>query len=431
VKHFSFVIFSYLFIASTVCVIAQDSKALKKWKVISVYAIGNGKNDNDPPRILAIWIKGFKSGEIRLTEFDSTNDPTQTLIFKDSVIEDRLDFPKGHGWDDPSGTMLSMHHSSNMAFINFDKVIADSIHIKTNLRSSDDGSIHFANCQISNFTNYNSRNIYFTQSFIKTIENFDSDSLHLLGESPNLKRLYISGSTIWYLGFPTDTLILNRCILKNVNLNPTKSIGGITILGLDDSIDLSESIFDMQFFKFDGNLTALSHDQSITILNTIKDVQKKHHFEKGYEIADKELMKFQYLNLPIRSDFLSLGRIRNWISEWWWDYGYDKGKVVVNSLYLMLVFFIINLFFFKGLLTTYPIKSLVEAERTNRTFYVRHEGIRYIKSFFYCFFYTGTLFWGIKFDFEKVSVEKIGLVILVIIEYTTGIVCLANYIIVR
>lgn len=118
-------------------------------------------------------------------------------------------------------------------------------------------------------------------------------------------------------------------------------------------------------------------------------------------------------------------RIANFV-EWHWNfYGYDKNLIFVNSAILMMLCFLINLFFFKRLLSNgYEINEVKSA-------YERFVGpgrnwlIRGLAYFFYCLVYTAFIFWGLNLKIDKIKLSNKGLFAWIIGQYVIGIICLA------
>lgn|GEM_PF-5897947 len=286
-------------------------------------------------------------------------------------------------------------------------------------------------CKVDSLTLYGCNSIANALSFFNT-------GRIRLGKNLNIyegyfKKLQIEYSKISKVECHTDTLIFLRpTFLKNFHLErPFNQIARIN-LGLD-SIQFSGLIFNCQNFKYNPTLSNASVEEAISNFNFLKDMQRKMHYEKGYEFADKDLMRFEYKNTQPIFGLINIGVVKNWVSETWWDYGYNKGKVIFNSLILMFIFLVINLFAYDKLLQTYRLETFIDVRKEIRKYSSRRIKQR-LNYLFYCFMFTCTVFWGIKLDISKMSLKKPFIVILILFQYIIGVVCLAyiaNYIIIQ
>lgn len=181
---------------------------------------------------------------------------------------------------------------------------------------------------------------------------------------------------------------------------------------------------------FDNTTTKYTKER---IYTELLSMQTANYFLDGYEKLDKEYKAFKYLN---RNSLVS--KAQNWIDKHWWDYGYDKFMVIVNSFKLFLLFFAINLFVYKGLTKVYhPVKfkefdSRLESDNVDG----KRPVMKSIKKYFIripvIFLYTAFVFWGLKLDLKELEIKKPLYMTILISQYITGLVCLAyiaNYII--
>ncbi len=163
--------------------------------------------------------------------------------------------------------------------------------------------------------------------------------------------------------------------------------------------------------------------------------QKENYFQDGYEKLDKEYKEFHYL-----SDNNTLSYFKNWVDKHWWDYGYDKFKIITNSFTIFIAFLLINFFLYHKLKTVYyPEKFKQFDERLNAhnmdtPIKVTTEIFNYIKRIPIIILYTAFIFWGLKLDLKELELRKPLFLGIVIVEYVIGIICLAyiaNYIITK
>jgi uncharacterized protein YjbI with pentapeptide repeats len=162
--------------------------------------------------------------------------------------------------------------------------------------------------------------------------------------------------------------------------------------------------------------------------------QKDEGFTQSYEKLDREYREFKYTGKEGNSLELFWGRLQNWVDKNWWGYGYNKELIILNSLIIYLLFSIINIFILKHLTI-----RVYEAEKINE-YWNETKGSEitlFIKSIPFSLFYTAQIFFGFKFDVDKLKYKenlqgfKIFNLIYFLMVYLSGLVCfayLANYV---
>lgn len=142
----------------------------------------------------------------------------------------------------------------------------------------------------------------------------------------------------------------------------------------------------------------------------------------SYEKLDKEYKKFKYLSIK-KSKF------RNFLDKFWWDYGYDKTLIFENTFYLFLFFFIINYILIHNRLVN-RVYVIEKFQNDNSGSLIKR--FLFSNRFLYSLSYTATVFFGLKFDFNKVNFERnlkfsdlrfLNLIYLFSM-YISGLVCL-------
>ncbi len=117
----------------------------------------------------------------------------------------------------------------------------------------------------------------------------------------------------------------------------------------------------------------------------------------------------------------------NWVEEHWSNYGYDKNLIFRNSLYLMLFFFLMNLFVFRYpriLYNGYRIVEFITADQRITDKYPQRWQYQIVKMVL-CMVYTGYIFWGVKLSVDKIKLSNLTVTLWIITQYVTGIICLA------
>ena len=190
------------------------------------------------------------------------------------------------------------------------------------------------------------------------------------------------------------------------------------------NIDISKVNIPLDKFEYEVESSQSYEQQALLYQQILKQLKDAGLTEK-YETQDKlfQELKLLHNNHPIL----------NFISKNWWDYGYDKGRIFFNSFAFFLIFFVLNIIFFKQLKTVYfPVKFI---SKTSEKLGQRYNP-RPIIAIFYqlpgIFLYTAFLFWGLKLDLKEIEIKKNGAIILIICQYLLGVICLAylaNYVI--
>ena len=154
----------------------------------------------------------------------------------------------------------------------------------------------------------------------------------------------------------------------------------------------------------------------VSIYESLLKNLKERGFNEGYKKLDIE-----YKN------WISTYEFKTWISGWWWEYRYEKQRILLITLIWLLVFSVINFIVYKRLMEVYHLDSL---DWSNFTF-SENPFIRFAEKCRLSFFYTCYIFFKLGLDFENVNFSMTGYSILVFVEYSIGLLCtgyLANWI---
>lgn len=208
---------------------------------------------------------------------------------------------------------------------------------------------------------------------------------------------------------------------------------------IEDVSDLSRIRFNYENFElvFHDTITHYINIPDWKIELTYKlllEEQLKQGFLNGYAKLDKEYKEFQYTR-----EKTIYGEFINWIDKTWWDYGYDKSLVVKNSFIVFFFFFVVNLFFYSSLHEVYcpeKFKHLEErlVHKASDKRILKRGILIFINRIPGVFLYTGYLFWAVRLDIHNLEIRKPFAFTLLILEYVSGIICLAyiaNYILGR
>ncbi|MEX6686420.1 hypothetical protein QTN47_02890 [Danxiaibacter flavus] len=131
---------------------------------------------------------------------------------------------------------------------------------------------------------------------------------------------------------------------------------------------------------------------------------------------------YKQVDIDYRNQLASRGGIvektLNFVNRTWWNYGYNKGRVIWISLILLLIFFFINLFTWQRLQLIYPVSSIIDKmeDAFENKNYVRHASL--------VFLYTSFIFFSFKIDFTKIRFGNLQTVAYFLLQYIAGLICL-------
>ncbi len=179
---------------------------------------------------------------------------------------------------------------------------------------------------------------------------------------------------------------------------------------------------------------SLDYDLRASVYEAVLQKQKNSGFIESYEKLDKEYKEFKYTYSASNKSLVSWGEIQNWVDKHWWGYGYNKELIVINTIILYLLFSFLNVFFLEHM-----TRNVYNAEKINEYWdEAQSAGIKtFISSIPFSLFYTAQIFFGFKFDLEKLKYKenlsgwKIFNLVYFIIIFLSGLVCLAylmNYV---
>ncbi len=170
-------------------------------------------------------------------------------------------------------------------------------------------------------------------------------------------------------------------------------------------------------FKYPAGLHLLFDDKDGTdeinnVYMTLLEKLRKEAKTNSYQQAD----------IDYRNQLASKGSVvektLNFINRTWWNYGYNKGRVIWISFILLLLFFFINLLTWQRLQLIYPVGSIIDKmeDAFENKNYVRHASL--------VFLYTSFIFFSFKIDFTKIRFGNLRMVAYFLLQYIAGLVCL-------
>ena len=293
-------------------------------------------------------------------------------------------------------------------------------------------STDFSRARFFSIANFNS--VKFDSSFVSfagthfdSLANFVFAEFDSLADFSQVKfnfKVDFSAATLpKYLNLSEIDKILGRIDLTEAYINPKYDICFINLFGSDvRKIKLRYSGFKLDWPENEDllnskNGTFLSKEDSINwveekkleIYNTklkiyedLMDFQKKEGYARSYEILDKEYKRFKYTG-----DFNPFGfwwgGLRMRVHKYWWGYGYDRSPVIRNVILIYLLFSLINTFMLRHL-----TNKVYEAPKINE-WWIEVQGSKvgiFIKSIPFSLFYTAQIFFGFKFDVDKLKYKE-------------------------
>jgi len=333
----------------------------------------------------------------------------------------------------------------------------DAVHLQDTCSidvSADTTNFSLTECLINNLS-FGST-LHFNSILNFTLTNCNISCLSIMQSSltndgtPLGNPLHFSGSTIGCINIgeteisgtfsiPIDST-LSTIRLQNIDFKSEKSTLDFTTIRRSNNsspiaLSLSYMGDGMSHLKLDYEYFELLFENSKLwekekVYKQLLDEQLKDGFTFGYEKLDKEYSKFKFTK-----DGSVLGEIQNWIAATWWDYGYDKFKVIKNSLKIFLLFILINLLIYPLLCEVYCPQKFNDL-RDRLTLRWAHPTGKVgwklrLATIPGVIVYTAYIFWGLKLDLKEIELKKPAVYMLIMFEYVTGLICIAyvaNYV---
>jgi hypothetical protein len=245
-------------------------------------------------------------------------------------------------------------------------------------------------------------------SSVKTIKKFNFQACVLNGDievdlpqsntAITFKRCRFNRNTQLVIS-DIDTLNFDNCISTEIGMqlkgtNKNKSI----VLKFDNTdvtnIDFNyDEHFALHRWK-DPDMTRSVYEKLLVKFQDEKRLE-------SYKRVDIEYFKFR------NNSFV------NFLNSLWWNYGYDKWRIIVWTAFLLLFFTSINMTFWNDVVATYPIEK--GKHITNSP-----AGIRFFK----ILVYTSLIFFSLKVDFDRLSFKNTWWLIYFFLQFCAGLWCL-------
>ncbi len=237
-----------------------------------------------------------------------------------------------------------------------------------------------------------------------------------------------------------DTLVLDYIKLSHPldltnTINKAEVNCKISLVGVDLSlVKIDYSKFDLIFYKnSERRLSPMLRD-------TISELNKTNIYEKllraqtpypaGYKKLDIEYSEFRYSKRGAYGFFL------NYLDKYWWNYGYNKEYIFTWTLYLLILFTLINSLFF-GFLNkgVYKIDNVWNASplfnHESKQLKMKKKAQGFIRNLPHAFFYTCLIFFGLKMKIEELQFKHKIAVTYILFVFVSGLICtvfMANFV---
>lgn len=231
----------------------------------------------------------------------------------------------------------------------------------------------------------------------------------------------------YYLNLSGIEIHGSKLDLTDSYINEKYGICFISLINSDiENIKLRYSMFKLYFPE------NIDIDTKANVYEKLLKTQKDNGYISSYEKLDKEYIEFKYLK---SGKYSSIGGwILNLVNKLWWGYGYDKVLIIRNTLILFAIFSIINCIFFPWISHIYELPKLIKVTQTITAKNIVMQRIKLLPA---AIFFTGLIFFGLKFSTEKLKYKEnlVGLrffnLSYFFLIYLSGLVCLgymANFI---
>lgn len=278
--------------------------------------------------------------------------------------------------------------------------------------------IIFSNCTFK-------RGIFFNNSLIKHQEAdlygsyFKNDVIfencELNGKADFSKTNFDSTSSlIFFDTFLPDTLDLSDCkvggYINLLNTYPKKKDfrSQLNIMGTDvTKVKLQYKNFHL--FIPDS---VLDDPNKIDVVSNIYELLLNNFERDGFQDSYRSL-DIEYKKWQSKRDWTLI------ISNYWWNFGYSKWRILIFTTGFLLLFSLFNYKAFHNLQLVYPIEKLVNYKPG----FAYNKRSLLVKKYFVALVYTGYIFFKFGIDFKNFNFKPLRYVAVILFEYTIGLLC--------
>ena len=161
-------------------------------------------------------------------------------------------------------------------------------------------------------------------------------------------------------------------------------------------------------------------DEKVAVFEQVIRKNKEMGFQESAKGFDMEFQKLKMIH-----DFPISGKLLVWINKYWWNFGYEKWRILFIFLPLFYIFFcvinflnldsLIKKVYFnadlgKNLHNAQTVEELITTFKSNKW-----------AKFKYILQYTGTIYFGLKVNHEALNFDKLGWIFYYYLVYLIGI----------
>ncbi|HEC66325.1 MAG TPA: pentapeptide repeat-containing protein [bacterium] len=220
-----------------------------------------------------------------------------------------------------------------------------------------------------------------------------------------------------------DTLLflMITTIAKEIDLTVTKLDSGKTVCFIDlTGSNIEKLKLDYGKFNLYWSRSFTSRTEKRNIYERLLRKFQLDGFLESFELLSIEYAEFNYTEEAKASGIPFYWHTVNWLDKNWWNYGYNKEQIFRNTGFILFLFVIINLILFRYLNNNvYKLDGIWEKYSSS------NGKMGFINKFFCALAYTGTIFFGLKFNYDKIKYHNWAAVVYFYAMYISGLVCLA------
>ncbi len=171
--------------------------------------------------------------------------------------------------------------------------------------------------------------------------------------------------------------------------------------------DISKINLDYSQVKLYFDASATENDINSVFLSLLKKYQKNGETE-NYRLVD-----IDYRNEE--------GGLENFLSKYWWYYGYEQWLIFIWSAALIIIFSLINVRWIGKIYYTYSIDNItLYHKRLSKS---GDKRFMRFKKYLLCLLYTSVIFFGVRMSFDSIRFSRMGLVLFLLLQFIIGLIC--------
>jgi hypothetical protein len=225
-------------------------------------------------------------------------------------------------------------------------------------------------------------------------------------------KIRFDSCTIQYLGLRSlpDTILFINSYIGNWPV-PNANQGNRPIFYIDGDFNFAKPLIQKPYSSY-----RLFFGRDLNLLELEKFLKRLLILQES--IGTSEDVK--EVDILLKDVQIKRGDFTLWLQKHLWLYGYDKALAIKWFFYSFMLFFVINLFLFKTLITkVYKIENL-HKEFSNNVIKLK-VSVRLLKYVSFVFIYSSLIYFGIKMNIENFTFKKIFLTFYLYFFYLLGL----------